>query len=359
MFEAERAAILSLRDEGKIGAEVMRRVERHTDPEELRFQRLKEVTMSQIRAVLVDKRAPANLSLGEIEKPSPAPSEALVRVSSISLNRGEVRRAQAAEPGFNPGWDLAGTVEREAADKTGPPAGARVVGLLPSAAWAELVAVPTNSLAELPENVPFGQAATLPVAGLTALYALEKGGGLLGRNILVTGASGGAGHFGVQLARLSGARVVALVRREENENLLREAGAHEVAVGEDTGNAGSFGPYHLILESVGGKVLGDAIGMLATGGTCVAFGASGAAETSFDVRSFYLVGGARLYGFILFHEVLAHPASDGLARLAALVAEGQLRPHVSVEASWEEVGEVTQRLLERAYTGKAVLSVGS
>jgi NADPH:quinone reductase-like Zn-dependent oxidoreductase len=77
------------------------------------------------------------------------------------------------------------------------------------------------------------------------------------------------------------------------------------------------------------------------------------------VRSFYLVGGARLYGFILFHEVLAHPASDGLARLAALVAEGQLRPHVSVEASWEEVGEVTQRLLERAYTGKAVLSVGS
>src|SRR5215218_3155293 len=140
-------------------------------------------------------------------------SEARVRVSSISLNRGEVRRAQAAEPGFNPGWDLAGTVEREAADETGPPAGARVVGLLPSGAWAELVAVPTNSLAELPENVPFGQAATLPVAGLTALYALEKGGGLLGRNILVTGASGGAGHFGVQLARLSGARVVALVRR--------------------------------------------------------------------------------------------------------------------------------------------------
>ncbi|MDQ3891636.1 MAG: zinc-binding dehydrogenase, partial [Actinomycetota bacterium] len=178
-------------------------------------------------------------------------------------------------------------------------------------------------------------------------------------NILVTGASGGSGHFGVQLAWLSGARVVALVRREENEKLLREAGAHEVAVGEDAGNAGAFGHYHLILESVGGKVLGDAIGMLATGGTCVAFGAAGEAETSFDVRSFYLVGGARLYGFILFHEVLAHPASDGLARLAALVAEGQLRPHVSVEASWEEVGEVAQRLLERGYTGKAVLSVGS
>ena len=313
--------------------------------------------MGQIRAVLVDEGAPATLSLGEAKEPLPAPSEALIRVSAISLNRGEVRRAQMAEPGFNPGWDLAGTVEREAADGTGPPAGTRCVGLLPSGAWAELVAVPTNSLAKLPENVSFEQAATLPVAGLTALYTLEKGGGLLGRNVLVTGASGGAGHFGVQLARLSGARVVALVRRKENEELVREAGAHEVAIGKDARSAEVFGPYHLILESVGGKVLGDAIGMLATGGTCVAFGASGEAETSFDVRSFYLAGGAQLYGFILFHEVLAHPASDGLARLAGLVAEGRLRPHVSVEASWEEVGEVAQRLLERGYTGKAVLGV--
>jgi NADPH:quinone reductase len=76
------------------------------------------------------------------------------------------------------------------------------------------------------------------------------------------------------------------------------------------------------------------------------------------VRSFYLTDAARLYGFILFHEVLADPASDGLARLSRLVDEGNLRPHVSVETSWEEVGEVAQRLLDRGYTGKAVLSVG-
>ena len=99
--------------------------------------------------------------------------------------------------------------------------------------------------------------------------------------------------------------------------------------------------------------------MLAPGGTCVTFGSSGEAETSFDVRSFYLTGAARLYGFILFHEVLTHPASGGLARLSRLVAEGRLRLHVSVEASWEEIGEVAQRLLDRGYTGKAVLSVVS
>jgi NADPH:quinone reductase len=310
-----------------------------------------------MRAILVDKGALANLSLGEAEEPSPTPSETLVRVSAISLNRGEVRRAQMGENGFKPGWDLAGTVEQAAADGTGPRAGARVVGFLPSGAWAELAAVPTNSLAELPDNVSLFEAATLPVAGLTALYTLEKGGGLLGRSVLVTGASGGAGHFAIQLARLSGARVVALVRREEHEDLVHEAGAHQVVVGEDARSAKRFGPYHLVLESVGGEVLGTAMGMLAPGGTCVTFGSSGEPETSFDVRSFYLRGAARLYGFILFHEVLAHPASDGLARLSHLVAERRLRPHVSVEASWEEIGEVAQRLLDRDYIGKAVLNV--
>ena len=119
------------------------------------------------------------------------------------------------------------------------------------------------------------EAATLPVAGLTALYALEKGGSLLGRSVLVTGASGGAGHFAIQLACLSGARVVALVRREEHERLVREAGAHEIAIGEDAESAGALGPYHLILESVGGKILGDVIGMLAPDGMCVSFGVSG------------------------------------------------------------------------------------
>ena len=56
----------------------------------------------------------------------------------------------------------------------------------------------------------------------------------------------------------------------------------------------------------------------------------GEAETSFDARSFYLTGGATLYEFIILQEILAHPVSDGLARLSRLVAEGRLKPHVSV-----------------------------
>jgi NADPH:quinone reductase-like Zn-dependent oxidoreductase len=292
-----------------------------------------------------------------VEEPSPTPSEVLVRVETVSLNRGEVRRAESGEPGFRPGWDLAGTVERAAADGTGPQEGSRVVGFLPSGAWAELAAVPTDSLAGLPESVSFEEGSTLPVAGLTALYALEEGGNLLGRSVLVTGASGGAGQFGLQLARAAGAKVIALVRKEEHVALAEEAGAHEVVVDESGAAAREVGPFHLILESVGGEVLGNALSMLATGGTCVSFGVSAASETTFDARVFYLTGGTRLRGFILFHEVVARPAAGGLDRLARMVAEGRLKPRIEVQAPWTEVGEVAARLIERGYTGKAVLRV--
>jgi NADPH2:quinone reductase len=230
--------------------------------------------------------------------------------------------------------------------------------LLEAGAWAELAAVPTRSLAALPEGVSFAQAATLPVAGLTALYTLEKGGGLLERKVLVTGASGGVGLFACQLARMAGAHVVGLIRSADREDLVREAGAHEVVTGNDTSAARERGPYDLVLESLGDEVLASALAMLATGGTCVSFGVSAGAESTFDVRSFYLTGGATLYGFILFYEVLARPASEGLTRLLRLVADGTLQPHIELEAAWEEIGDVTWRLVDRDYAGKAVLHVG-
>jgi len=310
-----------------------------------------------MRAVIVDDGAPARLKIGEVEEPEPTPSEALVRVSAVSLNRGEVRRSQAAEPGFRPGWDLAGTVERAAANGTGPRAGARVVGLLGAGAWSERVAVQADALAQLPESVSFEAAATLPVAGLTALYALEKGDGLLGRNVLVTGASGGVGLFALGLASLGGARPVALVRREEHVGLVRGTGAAEVVVGEGAAAAREHGPFDLILDSLGGRPLGEALAMISPRGTCVAFGPTTGAESTFDVSRFYISGGASLYGFILFHEVRGKPASDGLGRLGRLVADGRLEPRISVEESWTEVGAVARRLLERGYAGKAVLRV--
>ena len=125
--------------------------------------------MAANHAVVVDHAVPGTLAIREVAPPTPLPSEALVRVATISLNRGETRRAMEAADGWCPGWDLAGVVVQAAADGSGPRTGARVVGFLRSGAWAESVVVPTNALAELPDAVTFAQAATLPVAGLTAL----------------------------------------------------------------------------------------------------------------------------------------------------------------------------------------------
>jgi NADPH:quinone reductase-like Zn-dependent oxidoreductase len=309
-----------------------------------------------IRAVVVDPAVAGRLAIREVADPQPGQSEALVRVAAISLNRGELRRASSASAGWRPGWDLAGTVERAAANGEGPGAGARVVGLLNAGAWTETVAVPTNALAEVPEGVSLAQAATLPVAGLTALYALEQGGSVLGRNVLITGASGGVGHFALQVARDAGAHVVGLVHQERHVAAAREAGAHVALASEDGSEAAAHGPYDHMLDSIGGAVLGNVLRMLAPDSMCVSFGPSGGTTTTLDVPLFYGTGGLTLYGFILFHELQrGRLASAGLTRLARLVAQGRLKPQLEVEAPWTEIATVAQRLMNREFAGKAVL----
>lgn len=311
----------------------------------------------RVRAVVVDPGVAGRLALQEVDAPAPQRAEALVRVHALSLNRGEVRRASTADAGWRPGWDFAGVVERAAVDGSGPREGTRVVGLLSSGAWAEVVAAPTVAIAALPDAVTFAQASTLPVAGLTALYALDRAGTPLGKRVLITGASGGVGHLAVQLARDAGAHVVGLVRQERHAESARKAGAHAVVASDDATAAADHGPYDVVLDSVGGATLGAVLGMLDERGVCVAFGASGGAEATFDVRRFFGTGGLSLYGFILFHEVESVPASVGLGRLARLLAAGRLAPQIDVERPWTEIGTLAQQLLDRQFPGKAVLHV--
>jgi NADPH:quinone reductase-like Zn-dependent oxidoreductase len=306
------------------------------------------------RAVVVDPEAPGRLVIRPVPDPVPDRDEAVVRVRAISLNRGEVRRAGMAAAGWRPGWDLAGDVERAATDGSGPRVGTRVVGFLPEGAWAEHVAVPTHALAALPDKVTYSQAATFPVAGLTALYALAKGGLLLGRRVLVTGATGGVGDFAVQLARLAGAHVTASVRRAEQTSTVRELGAHDVVVGDEIP---ALPRYDVVIESVGGKTLGTALAALERGGICVTLGVSASAEVTFDTRTFFATGRTTLYGFYLFTEVGTETAAMGLRKLADLVAAGQLAPHISLERPWKDVAQVAGDLMARRYPGKAVLTL--
>jgi NADPH2:quinone reductase len=311
--------------------------------------------MSSIRAIVVDPEVPGRLAIKEVEAPQAGPSEALVQVEAISLNRAEAGLAMMAEAGRRLGWDLAGTIIKQAANGTGPKVGSRAVGFVGAGSWAEQVAVPTNGLAELPASVTFAQAATLPTAGLTALRALEKGGLLLNRRVLITGSTGGVGLFAHQIARLSGASVVGTARSAHNEALVRAAGADEVIVGDDLEPARAYGPYHLIIESLGGKTLASALSLLATRGTCVSLGWSASPEATIDVRDLIRARGTTLYGLSLYDELDRRAASEDLARLAQMVAKQQLQTSIEVEASWHDIGEVAERLRQRQFTGKAVL----
>jgi NADPH:quinone reductase len=309
-----------------------------------------------IRAVVVDPSVPERLVIRDVEPPSPLPNEAIAQVASISLNRGEVRRSQSAVAGWRPGWDFAGTIAAAATDGSGFPVGTRIVGFLPAGAWAEQVAVPTQAIAALPDAVTFSAAATLPVAGLTALLALERGGLLLDRSVLITGASGGVGYFACQLAAQAGAIVTAQVRRPELIEFVQGAKAHQVIVGNQFGQ---FAPYDLVLDSVGGEVLPAVLEQLALDGTCITFGATAGSNITFNASKFYGKGGLSLYGFILFHELQKQSASVGLARLVKLVAEGVLTPHIDLEASWSEIAQAAQQLTDRQFLGKAVLHLQS
>jgi NADPH2:quinone reductase len=312
-----------------------------------------------MQAIVIDPQAPVRLGFQTVEPPTPQANEAVIQVKAISLNRGEgVYRVQGTA-GTRLGWDLAGVVQQAAADGSGPAQGARVVGvsIVSPAAWAEQVAVPTNALAELPASVSFAQAAALPVAGLTALYALEHSGSLLAQPVLVTAASGGVGLFACRLAALAGALVIGQVRHASSASRVQEAGADHVVIDESIAAAAAFGPYHLIIDQLGGHMLAEAMTYLAPGGTCVAIGGLTGSDVPLDYARVRQIPDTRLDFFNLFFEFRREPAALGLGRLVRLVSTGKLIPPLGIEADWHEIGRIAQALIDRQFPGKAVLHI--
>ena len=310
------------------------------------------------RAIVVDPHDSLLFKIKDVESPQVQPWEALVQVKAISLNRGEVTNAKDQDSASRPGWDFAGIVIQPAQNGAGPQKGARVVGLLLMGAWSEQIAVPVSMLAEIPDQIDFAEAATLPVAGLTALYALRKGGMLLGKRILITGSTGGVGLFAHELAALSGAFVVGTASTEEKAQLVKEAGADEVVVGYSAiSSADQFGPFDLIIDSVGGDTLAALLPQLAPQGLCVSIGFTSSNTATIDMSTLVTSGGKTLYSFFLGEELTRHSVAADLSMLARLVAEGRLRPRIEVEAPWTEIHTIASNLMERKFSGKAVLHI--
>lgn len=295
----------------------------------------------------------APMELRELPEPQPQRNEALVAVHAFSLNRGELRSIRNNGVGWVPGQDVAGVVLQQAEDGSGPSAGARVVALTDEFAWAQRVAVASHRMAVLPDNVSFAQAATLPVAGLTALRTLRHGAPLLGKRVLITGAAGGVGTLAVQLAARSGARVTAVVGRSERGAGLKDLGALEVIAGIDHAQ-GRFG---LILESAGGASLAQAIKLVEAKGVVVVYGNSSGEPTTLSFADFRGAPNSRVQSFSYFYSEAEDRFAPDLALLVSLIADGSLKPQIGVERSWRDFTQVAEQLRDRRVAGKAVLLV--
>lgn len=306
--------------------------------------------------LIADPNTPHGLRVDEVTDPIPEVDQALIDVRAVSLNHGEVTHVAARPPGTVHGWDFAGVVRTPATDGSGPAAGARVVGYVLGGAWAQLVAAPTDQFAELPEAVSFEDASTLPVAGMTAIRALDLGGNLLGRRVLITGAAGGVGSLAVQLACRSGAHVTGVVSSEERGSYVRDLGADETIMELDP----EGDRYDLILEGVGGKSLGAALARVAPRGLVVNFGNSSHQPTTFgpSVWHYWTNSGSRLHLFQIFDEVAYRGSCHrDLHLLGREVAAGRLATNVGYTANWRDAGPAFEALAGRQIRGKAILTI--
>jgi NADPH:quinone reductase-like Zn-dependent oxidoreductase len=305
-----------------------------------------------IRAFLPAPGTPGNTALGEAPDPEPADHEALVAVEAYSVNRGEIFLLEARREGWRPGQDVAGRVLRAAANGSGPAEGARVAAHVPSGGWAERVAAPVDAIAELPDDVDTAAASTLGVAGLTALRLLRHAGSVAGKRVLLTGASGGLGHFVVEMAATQGALVTAVASTPERGERLLALGAAELVTDVEDAE----GPFSVIFESVGGRSLEAAVVRLAPHGLLVWFGQASREPATL---SFFSMVSTATYASIVPFTYWRTGASDAddLATLLRLVAQGHLHPEIGLSADWRETPDVLVALAERRIRGNAVLTV--
>ncbi|GGV84008.1 oxidoreductase [Streptomyces massasporeus] len=306
--------------------------------------------MAGMRRLIPTGEAARPVAFAEVPPPVPAPDEALVKVEAFAPNRGETFLLEHPRPGLLPGKDVAGLVVQAAADGSGPAIGTRVAGHPPHGGWAEYAAVPTHSLAPLPDGVDSVRAAALPLAGLTAVRLLRTAGPLAGTRVLLTGASGGVGHYVTELAVAAGAEPTVVTATPERGERLAELGAevvHEVAAAQ--------GPFDVVLESTGGPDLPVALSKARPGGLVVWFGQASRTPATLDF--FELLAGPERVTLQHFHYAGA-PYGPDLRTLVRLVERERLHPEIGRIADWTDTADTLVDLRERRIRGKAVLLTG-
>jgi NADPH:quinone reductase-like Zn-dependent oxidoreductase len=275
-------------------------------------------------------------------------------MEAASVNRGEIRTAAKQPPGTVIGWDVAGTVAALGEGVTTFDVGERVVTLSPGGgSFAERVVVPAEWTAPLPSACDFVPAATLPVAGVTAAGTLRLARTHAGDRVLVTGAAGGVGQFTLQLALQAKATVTGQAASEERAAAVRATGA-EALVHPGDGSPVD-GEFDVVLDGIGGPMLGPLLVATAANGRVVVYGNSADAESTFRVETFYSKG-VTIYGFRVFTSVPPAQAVKDMATLADQVASGALSVKVQATAPLADALPLIADLYARKVTGKVVLT---
>ena len=281
----------------------------------------------------------------EAERPEPADGEVLVRVHAASVNPVDWKQRRGAAGGELPvtlGRDISGTVE--ASRSASFSEGDDVFGVAASGAYAELATAAEGAIATKPADVTHEQAAGIPIAGMTAWQALfDKGGLERGQTVLVAGAAGGVGHLAVQLAKQAGARVIG-TGSARNRDFVLGLGADEYVdyTEQDVGEA--VEGVDVAFDTVGGDTTASLLPTLREGGILVTIAGAPPEEAARE-------RGARA-------ELLVQsPQAEQLARIAELVASGEVRVEIAELIPLAEVARAHE-LSESGHTrGKIILSV--
>src|SRR6266545_1510055 len=333
------------------------------------------------RAWFVDRYGdPERLVLRDRPDPVPAPGEVLVRTAAIGLNFGDLFVRAGAyprtpKPPFVPGMEISGTIEAVGQGVSDLRPGQRVVAVPLFGGHAEKVAVPAPWVFPLPDGVDLVEAAAMPVAFLTAWYALARAEVGSGDRIVVTAAAGGVGTALLQLIALRGARAVALVGSESKLALCRELGALDAGLYASAARliARHFGKADVVMDAIGGKLFRSLWRRLDRGGRYVLYGFAAAAGprgvARLEAAREYLAMGLLIpYRFVETCRTLIGfnlsllPTKTGELRRAAealfdLWKSGRIRPVTGPRFDFTQLPEAHQVLASRSTTGKVLIEV--
>ncbi len=299
-----------------------------------------------MHAVLMHETgSPDVLHLEEVERPEPGDGEVLIRVHAASVNPIDWKYRRGFVPKQLPavlGNDVSGTVALSRAD--GFAEGDEVFGFAASGGYAELATARAGMIANKPAGVSYEQAAAIPVAGLTAWQALFDRGGLeRGQTALIAGAAGGVGHFAVQFAKHAGARVVG-TGSSRNRDFVLGLGADEFLDYTSQEPAESVRDVDLAFDTVGGETTQSLLPTIRDGGALITIAGAPPEQAAAE-------RGVRAESLVM------SPSSQQLARIAELVAAGDVRVEIAEAIPLAEAARA-HTLSESGHTrGKIILTV--